>query len=217
MTAVEANTGRQVIASERKGSRWAPLSGVLFAAILVPAVLLTSGIPQAQDAAKVQAWAVKHTGLFNASFLANSIGVIVGLCFLIWLHSILSRDEGGWAGNLFLVGVAIFAVSGTVAAGLDAILGTDAKHLSTDSVQLMASFMQNFNYPFLVAGLAVMYLGAGLLIRRTGLLPSWLAWVSFVFAALATTVYLGFIPLLGTVLWLIAVSVILAARRPAER
>jgi hypothetical protein len=60
-----------------------------------------------------------------------------------------------------------------------------------------------------------MYLAAGFLIRRTGLLPAWMAWVSWVFALLAATIFLGFIPLIGTGLWVIFVGIYLTARPPA--
>lgn len=216
MTAVGISASARGSTGENGLSRWAALSGVLFAAVLVPAVVMTSGMPQAKNAAKVQAWDLTHTGVLNGAFVVNSLGVIIGLFFLIWLHSQLTGDRASWMGNLYLVGVTIFAVSGTVAAGLSAVLGNDAKHLSSGSLQLLASFSQNFNYPMTAAGLAVMYLGAGLLIRRGGLLPGWLGWVSLVFAFLAATVILAFIALLGTVLWVISVSVILAVRRPAH-
>ena len=217
MTAVGTPTTATAAVPETRWYRWEALSGLLFAAVLVPAVLLTSGMPQAKDAAKVQAWDVKHTGMLNAAFLVNAVGVIIGVWFLMWLHSQLTSDRAGWMGSLYLVGMVFFAMSGLVTAGLSAILGNDAKHLSTDSLQLLASFSQNFGYPMTSVGLALMYLGAGFLIRRSGLLPAWLAWVSWVFAFVAATVLLGFIALLGTVLWVIAVSVILAIRRPAER
>jgi hypothetical protein len=79
----------------------------------------------------------------------------------------------------------------------------------------MSSLDQNLNFPMTSAGLALMYLAAGFLIRRTGLLPGWMAWVSWVFALLAATIFLGFIPLIGTGLWVIFVGIYLTARPPA--
>ena len=216
MAAVGIPTTGKVPSTETRQARWGGLGGLLFTVLLTGAVTMTGGMPQAKDPAKVQAWAVRHTGLLTGAFVVNSIGVVVGLCFLIWLHSQLTRDGASWMGNLFLVGVTIFAVSGTVAAGINAVMGTDAKHLSTGSLQLMASFSQNFNYPVTVIGLTAMYLAAGFLIRRTGLLPAWLAWVSWVFALTGATVFLGVVSVFGTVLWLIAVSVILIAGRSAR-
>ncbi len=196
-------------------SRWIALGGVLFALLLGAAVTMTSGLPDAKNAAKVRTWDVKHTSLMSVAALTTMAAVIVGLVFLTWLHSHLAR-EAGWIGNLFLVGAVIFGLSGVVGAGLDATLGGDAKHLSTGSLQLMSSLSQDLNAPMTCAGLALMYLAAGFLIRRTGLLPGWLAWVSWLFALLAATFVLGFIPLVGSALWMIVAGIYLTARPPAD-
>jgi hypothetical protein len=101
-----------------------------------------------------------------------------------------------------------------VGAGIKASIGAWPKHLSTDSIQLLATLDQNLNYPMTCAGLALMYLAAGFLIRRTALLPGWMAWVSWVFAVLAASFVLGFIALVGTALWMIFAGIYLAVRPP---
>jgi hypothetical protein len=191
------------------------LTGVLFGVLVAAAVLMVSGLPDAKNAAKAQAWDVKHTGLLGGAFLLTTLAVIVGLVFLTWLYSHLARD-GGWMGTLFLVGAVVFGLSGTLGAGIEAALNSDAKHLNTTSLQLMSSLNQNLNFPMSSVGLALMFLAAGFLIRRTGLLPGWLAWVSWVFALLAATIFLGFIPLIGVALWVIFVGIFLTVRPPAE-
>ena len=197
-------------------SRWTGLTGVLFGVIVAVSVTATGGMPDAKNAAKVQAWDLKHTGLLNVSWFATTLAVIIGLYFLTWLHSQLGGREAGWIGNLYLVGMVFFAMAGAVQAGLHATVSTDTKHLSTSSLQLLANLLQNFNWGMTCIGLALMYLGAGYLIRMSGILPGWLAWVSWVFALTALSVILGFVALLGTALWVIVVGIILTARRPVE-
>ena len=153
-------------------------------------------MPQAEHAAKVQKWATTHTGLLNGAAMVSVAGVIVGLCFLTYVHSVLAAKERSWMGSLYLVGVVVFAVAGTVSVGINSTLGNDAKHLSTGSVQLMASLAQNLNWGMTSIGLAVMYFAVGHLIRRTDVLPSWLAWVSWFFALTGATFFLAFVPLL---------------------
>ena len=214
MTSVDV-AARTAATGTTSSPRWMGLTGVLFALLLAPAVLMTSGMPDAKNAAKVQHWDIKHEGLLGLSFILLTISVIVGLCFLVWLRGRLSGGSSGWMGNLFLAGVVTFAVSGVLSAGVNASLAQDSKHLSTDSLQLLASLNQNLTFPTTSAGLAVMYFAVGFLIRRSGVLPGWLAWVSWVFALLATTVLLSFIPLIGTALWLIIVGIYLTVR-PVE-
>lgn len=216
MTTVGLSTTGVRPATKIGWSRWTGMTGVLFGVILAVSVTATGGMPDAKNAAKVQAWDLKHTGLLNVSWFASTVAVIIGLYFLTWLHSQLGGREAGWIGNLYLVGMVFFAMSGAVQVGLHATVATDTKHLSASSLQLLANLLQNFNWGMTCIGLALMYLGAGYLIRRSGILPGWLAWVSWVFALTALSVILGFVALLGTALWVIAVGIILTVRHPVE-
>ena len=216
MSAVGLSATGTAPATKIGWSRWTGLTGVLFGIVMAVSVTATGGMPDAKNAAKVQAWDLKHTGLLNVSWFATTVAVIVGLYFLTWLHSELGGRESGWIGNMFLVGVVFFGMSGAVQAGIHATISTETKHLSASSLQLMANLAQNFNWGMSCIGLALMYLAAGYLIRRSGLLPGWLAWVSWAFAITAGTVILGFVALLGTALWVIVVGITLTARHPVE-
>lgn len=203
----QTNTGR---------TRWISLSGVAFALLLAGSVLLTAGEPSTSNAAKLQKWAVKHTTLFSVSTLVTVLAVVVGLYYLTWLHSRFTEGQRSWAGTMFITGVLVFAGSGGIAAGLTGSMGGDAKHLTAGSLQLLDSLQNNLNYPMTCIGLTLMYLAAGLLIRQTGLLPRWLAWVSWVFAFCAVTFVLGFIALFGSALWMIFTGIYLTMHRPAQ-
>ena len=198
-------------------TRWAALSGILFAALLVPGVLMTWGAPNTKaSAAKVQSWYLAHKGLMGGSTLLVLLSVIVGLFFLNYLRSCFRRHgDAAWMTSLFWVGAIVFAVSGTLGAGITATFADDPKVLSPDSLQLLNAINSNIGYPAVCIGLAVMYLGAGVAIRQTGLLPRWLAWVSWVLAVLAASFFLGFIALLTTALWVIVVAIVMATRNPA--
>jgi len=197
-------------------TRWAAISGILFAAFLIPAVLMTSGSPGTNaSAAQVQSWYLAHKSLMGASTLVLVLGVIVGLFFLNYVRSCFRRYEGGWMTSLFWAGAIIFAVSGALGAGIHATFSDDPKVLSADSLQLLNALESNINYPATCIGLAVMFLGAGLVIRKTNVLPQWLAWASWVFALLAASFFLGFIALLVSGLWVIVIAIIMAVRNPA--
>ncbi|HWE57461.1 MAG TPA: hypothetical protein VG435_18285 [Acidimicrobiales bacterium] len=218
MTAVGITTAGAPPASGTTSgpAHWAGLSGVAFAGLLAGAVFMTSGEPSTSNAGKLQSWATKHTALLSAASVVTLLAVAVGLYFMTWLYSRFGSVQSGWHGTMFLVGAITFAMVGSVAAGLNACMGADAKHLNAGSLQLLDSLQENFTFPMTCAGLAVMYLAAGLLIRRTGLLPRWMAWVSWGFAVLALSVILGFVPLIGTVLWMIFSGVYLTTHQPAQ-
>jgi hypothetical protein len=199
------------------GTRWAALSGILFAALVVPGVILTSGTPGTNaTASTVRSWYLTHKTDMNVSALLVTLGLIAGLFFLNYVRSVFRRYEAtGWLTSLYWVGAILFAMAGAIAAGLNAALGDNPQVLSAGSLQVLNTLSSDLNYPLTCAGLAVMYLGAGLVIYRTRVLPRWLAWVSWILAVLAATFFLGFIALIATAVWVIVVAVLLAIRNPA--
>jgi len=216
MTTVGISTVGAVPRTRTAWSRWAGISGIVFGPVLAASVLMTAGMPQAKNAAKVQAWDIKHTGLLNGSVVATFAAVVIGLYFLTWLHSRLVGKDGGWMGTMYVVGAVVFAMSGAVTAGINEAQATDAKHLTTGSLQLLTSLSQNFTYPMTCIGTALLYLAVGYLIRRSGLLPGWLAWVSWAFAFFSATFFLGFVAMFGSALFAIVVGAILTTRQPVE-
>lgn len=216
MTTIGISSAAAVPRTRTSWSRWAGISGILFGPVLAASVLMTAGMPQAKHAAKVQAWDIKHTGLLNGAVVATFAAVVIGLYFLTYLHSRLAGRDGGWMGTMYVVGTVVFAMSGALAAGVAEVTATDAKHLSTSSLQLMASVNQNFTYPVTSIGLVLLYLAMGYLIRRTEVLPGWLGWASWVFAFFAATFFLGFVAMFGSALFAIAAGIILTVRQPVE-
>ena len=53
------------------------------------------------------------------------------------------------------------------------------------------------------------------MIYRSGALPVWLAWVSWLLGVLAASFVLTFFALIATALWVLFVSISLASRNPA--
>ena len=216
MTAVDVPAVGMVSARRTGTYRWGAISGIVFGPILLVSALMTAGMPHADNAAKVQTWMVKHTGLLTGASLLSVAGVIIGLFFLTWIYSLFTARQRSSMGTFYLAGTLIFAAAGAVSAGLNAAVGGDAKHLTSGSLQLMASLGEHLSYYMTCIGLACLYFAAGHLIRRTALLPGWLTWVSWVFAACAASVVLGFVALLGMLVWAVAVGVILATRAPVQ-
>ncbi len=142
--------------------------------------------------------------------------MVVGLFFLIYLWTYFRRRGGAdWMASVFFGGAIVFAVSGGVAAGVGAALIDNPKALSPDTFQVLNTLNQDLNFPLTCIGLALMYFAAGVIIRRTKVLPGWLAWASWVLAVAALTFFLGFIALIGTAIWVIVVGIMMARRNPA--
>jgi hypothetical protein len=201
-------------------SRWsriAALTGVIFAVVLVPAVLVTSGAPDSNaSAAKVRAYVLTHKNHYSLGALLSILAVVFGLFFYSYLRAFFRRLPGNeWLASLFFGGAIVFGVGGALAGGVDASLGDSPASLSAGSLQLLNTLSEDLNVATLATGLAILYLSAGFIVYRSRALPVWLAWVSWVLGVAAASFLFTFFALVATVLWVLYVSILLASRNPA--
>jgi hypothetical protein len=201
-------------------SRWtriAALTGVLFAVVLVPAVLLTSGAPSSNaSAAKIRAYVLTNKNHYSLAALLTTLAVVFGLFFYGYLRAYFQRLPGNeWLASLFFGGAIVFGVGGALAGGVDAAMGDSPASLSASSLQLLNTMSEDLNVILVAAGLGILYLSAGFIIYRSRALPVWLAWVSWLLGVLAASFILAFIALVATALWVLYVSILLASRNPS--
>jgi hypothetical protein len=198
-------------------TRIAALTGVIFALVLVPAVLVTSGSPDSNaSAAKVRAYVLTHKNHYSLGALLTILALVFGLFFYGYLRAFfrcLPGDE--WLASLFFGGAIIFGVGGALAGGVDAALGDSPASLSAGYLQLLNTMSEDLNVVTLASGLGILYLSAGFIVYRSRALPVWLAWVSWLLGVLAASFVFTFIALVATVLWVLYVSILLASRNPA--
>jgi hypothetical protein len=200
-----------------RGTRIAALTGVIFIAFLVPAVLVTSGQPNSKaSAAKVQTYVLAHKNHYSVGALLSVLAVVFGLFFYGYLRAYFRGLPGlEWLSALFFGGAIVFGVGGAMAAGLDATTGDHPGSLTGASLQLLNTLSTDLNSGAVSVGLGVLYLSAGFIIYKSRVLPVWLAWVSWLLGVLAATFVLSFIALAATVLWVLYVSILLATRNPS--
>ncbi len=201
-------------------NRWtriSALTGVIFVVILVPAVLVTSGSPGSNTSAlKVRAYVLAHKNHYSVGALLSILAVVFGLFFYGYLRAFFRRQPGlEWLSSLFFGGAIVFAVGGALGGGLDAVLGDSPSSLSATSLQLLNTMAMDLNVGAIASGLAILYLSAGFIIYKSGALPVWLAWVSWLLGVLAASFLLSFFALLATPFWVLFVSIFLASRNPA--
>ena len=200
-----------------RSTRLAALSGVAFVVVLVPAFLLTSNSPGSNaSAAKVQHYILAHHNRYSVSALLTVLAIVFGLFFYGYLRAYFRTWAGmDWLSAIFFSGAIIFAASGGIGAGVDALVGDHPSALSAASLQLVNQLEMNLNYPATGAGLAVLYLAAGFIILRTKALPAWLGWVSLVLGVVSASFVLAFFSLLAMAPWALIISIMLAARNPS--
>jgi hypothetical protein len=201
------------------GTRWtriAALTGVVFVALLVSSVLVTSGSPNSNaSAAKVQHYILANKSHYSLGGLLTVLAVVFGLFFYGYLRAYFRGLPGlEWLASLFFGGAIVFGVSGALAGGLDTAAGDHPASLSASSLQLLNTLSMDLNSVAVAAGLGVLYLSAGFIIYKSRALPVWLAWVSWLLGLLAATFLLAFVALVATALWVLYVSILLAIRNP---
>jgi hypothetical protein len=205
-------------------ARLVPANGIVFAALVVVATLLTHDAPDASapDATVVAYFA--DDGNRNAeivSFLLIGLAVVAFLSFLGSLRGALARAEGEPArltttvaasGGVFVALAAAAHVAGTaVAFAADDI---DAYRVDPNTARLFMALSFWFFVMSLFAA-AAMALAASVLALRTGALPRWLAYAGLVGAAGGLLSIFAW-PSLLVLAWIVAVSAWLLAPRAAE-
>jgi hypothetical protein len=197
-------------------SRWerlAPLTGVLSILVIIVAVVLIGGnTPGGDDpAAKILGFYTKHRNKEMGAGYILSIAAPLFVFFSVSLRNVLAAApaRGRLAAAAFAGGI-MTAAGILIAAALHIALADSAKHGTADVVQAL-NYLDADNYPIFVFALATMLLAAGISIARTRVLPLWLGIVAIV-AAVASFTPAGFFGFLLGLLWVIVVSIWLAAR-----
>jgi hypothetical protein len=196
-----------------KAARLVPLAGVAAVVLFVIATIVSGDTPDGDDSVRkiVSFYRDNDTEQQWAAALVTW-GLALFLLFASGLWRVLrdAETERRAASSLALVGSALFAVGGTIFAGLTFTLGDLADNLGPGSLQTLNALNSDMFFP-VALGMFTFLMGAGASVINTEALPKWLGWVSVVLAVLALTP-LGFFVFLAMALWILIVSAVLYMR-----
>lgn len=190
-------------------SRLAPLTGILFCALLIAALFTgTNSLKASSSPEKVFSYYASHRESTRASYVLTLLAVVVGVFFYGLLRDYLRRGEGlqGLTATAF-GGVILFAASGAVSAGTLLALSDSPSHLSPAAAQALNLADMDVTSPLAFAGIAVLFVGFGLAIIKSALLPKWLGWIALPLGVLALIPVIGFFAWIGAAIWTLIVSV----------
>jgi hypothetical protein len=193
-------------------SRFAPLTGVVFAVLAVVAFGTASGAPkETASGAQVVAFFEAHGSQQQVSDSLWGLAVAFFLLFVGSLRAHLRLTPAAEAlSSLMLAGAAVVTCGAAVYFGFDYTLATAAKHLDPAAAQALNMVALKLILP-LVVGCFVFGLAGGLAIIRGTLLPNWLGWAAIAIA-IVTVTPVGLVGLFLLVLWVPTVGVLVWRR-----
>jgi hypothetical protein len=194
--------------------RLAPLTGIIFAALLVVA-FTTPSTPGVNDSGvQVINFYKDHHSALLIGDICGALGVVFFLFFLSSLRSFFRDKEGadGLSRAAFAGGILI-AVGGTIFTSLDVSLIDARNHITPQAAQALNVLGNDFFFPFEI-GLIVFALCTGLAIIASGALPKWLGWIMVVIGVVAFTP-VGFFGFFVVMIWSVIVAILIYRRSGA--
>jgi hypothetical protein len=190
--------------------RLAPLTGVVFVALVVVSILVSGDQPDVgAGPAEVAAYYASHDGATTAQVVMLAYAALFACVFFTSVGQFL-RDRGARTlATLTLVGGILAAVGCGLAAGMSAALTEANGHFAASQMQVLNAVSEDLFWPILVGGMIMATLAMGAAILRTRALPKALgivtvvvgvvgisgigSWFGFMGAGVTTLVIAGYV------------------------
>jgi hypothetical protein len=194
--------------------RLAPLTGVLFAAIVVGAVITGgSETPKASaSAAKVVAYYSEHHSEVETGGILFSLAFLVLVLFAGALRSYLRRTAAAEGlGALVLAGAIMMTIAALAATGVEYGLAHNLHDFTPEAAKTLNFISNELFFPVLAGGF-IFGVSAGIAILRGAALPKWIGWVAIVIGILTLIPPTSFPALFAFLIWSVIVSVLMYLR-----
>lgn len=194
--------------------RWAPLTGVVFVALLIASNVLGGKLPDSNaSAAKVISYYNAHSSKVELAAYLTGLSLFFGLFFYASLRDHLRRSPAAERlADTAFGGAVLFAVGGGLTAGTQFALADVPGALSPAAAQALNAISNDLAIFAMLAGVAVLLMASGIAIVRTGVLPLWLGWIAIVVAVIALTP-VGFFAFLAAGVWTLVASILVFTRQ----
>ena len=191
--------------------RLAPLTGIVFAALLVVTFLSPSSPGVHDTGQQVIAHYKLHHGASMIGGFCGALGVIFFVFFVGSLRSFLRGHEGGEGLSAVAFGGALLlGTGGAIFSSLEWALAESRNSISPAAAEAINILSNELFWPFEV-GLVIFSIAIGLAILNTGALPKWLGWVAVVIGVVGVTP-VGFFGFWVIMLWAVLVSILVFRR-----
>ena len=196
--------------------RLAPLTGVLFAVIMVVGFLVVGDTPDADASPAEILDHYDDDGKIFVGVMALLLAAVALLFFAGVLRRHLASVGLEWLASVVLGGAVVFA------AGLGLFISSqvsliDAADKNQEGALQALNIIDNDNFGPAVIGLTVMYLASAWHVLGSRSLPVWIGWLSLVLGIVAVLGPLGFVAFLAFPFWVLIVSIALFRRVATPR
>jgi hypothetical protein len=194
--------------------RLAPLTGLVFVAIVVAVFAIGGSTPGDHDSAReVQDFYGQHHDKHMLLAFIMAISIPFLLFFVSILRYELRRAGGtGQLANAAFAGGVLAAAGFGILAFVHLALADAGDSVKTIGTTQALNVLDNNDFLPMAAGMGVLVLAAGLSTVRHGGLPKWLGWVGVVIGVAAFTPA-GFFAFLLSGIWVLIVSILLTLGR----
>ena len=194
-------------------NRLGALTGVGFVVFLIASFVVAGEPPTSDDSVQeIVDFYTDNEGQVFASVSLSMIAATFLVLFGGYLRKVLraAEGEGHMLSSVVLAGATIVAVAAGIDGTLSVTLVETVDDIDPTALQAINAIWNNDYIP-IALGAMIFSLSAGLSIVRHGALPKWFGWAAILFAVIAVTP-IGFAGVIGTALWIIVVSIMLAVR-----
>ena len=194
--------------------RLAPLTGLVFVAIVVVVFATGGSTPGDHDSAQqVQAFYGQHHDKHMTLAFIMAISIPFLLFFISILRYELRRAGGsGQLANAAFAGGVLAAAGFGILAFVHLALADAGGSVKTIGTTQALNVLDNNDFLPMAAGMGVLVLAGGLSAIRHGGLPKWLGWAGVVIGAASFTPA-GFFAFLLSGIWVVIVSILLTLGR----
>jgi hypothetical protein len=201
-----------------RGERLAPLTGIVFIALVFAVFAIGGSTPEEHDsAAKVQSFYIQHHDKHSVLAILMALATPFLLFFASSLRYDLRRAGGtGQLSNAAFAGGVLAASGFALVATIHLALANAAESATTLGTTQTLNVLDNNDFLPAAAGVAVLVLAAGAAVVRHGGMPKWLGWVGMVIG-IAVFTPAGFVAFLASGVWILIASVLLTRARLAGR
>jgi hypothetical protein len=209
--------------------RWSGIAGIVFVALAIASAAAQGSKPNTLERGAVQKFVTFYADKsHNSHALLSAVLGVLGLFFFAWflggLWSTLRDAEGATTAATIVIavgGAAFFSLAGT-AHLVGNVIGI-SRHFDKDYTVAdpkLALVLNDLATGAIIAamiGIGAALSAAGVIIRRTRVLPIWLAWFAFVITLITLPAIppLSFLAAALFAIWTLVVSVIFLTRPEA--